>query len=230
MEDLKADQSSERQQEPNYPLETLLEISKAVNSTLNLDEIFQQITRQAVNVLMASRAVLFLRPAPDDDFVILMSEYDVRDLYESKNRGRYDLSKHTLNRKVMETLKPIQFHVDDLSADLEKSVRESLQELGVKSILMAPLILGDKAIGLFAVDQVGEIRVFTQGEIQLAQILANQAAIALKNAELFESVQKEKRRVEAIIHSSLDGIVVTDMQDVIIHVNPAFSNAFGVKN
>ncbi len=209
-------------------LETLLEISEIVNSTLDLDEILQQITRQAVKALKATRAVLFLHEKSEDDFVTLASEFDERDLQESKKTGRYEMSKHSMNKQVMATLQPIQFHVDDPAIHLDGKVRASFQELQIRSVLMVPLIRGERALGLFAVDQAYNERVFTDEDIRLARIFANQTVIAMKNAELFRTLQDEKRQIEAVIQSSWDGIVVIDRQDQIKLINNSFVTAFGV--
>lgn len=222
------DSVSTQLQERIQNLETLLQISETVNSTLDLTEILNQIAKQSVKALHATRAVLFLQESPRDDFVTLVSEYDERNLQESKKTGRYELSEHSLNQKVMETQETIQFHVDDHSEFLNDSVRESFHELDIESVLMVPLVRNQQPIGLFAVDQAYEKRVFTDEEIRLARIFANQAAIALKNAELFNSVQDEKRQIESIIQSSWDGIVVTDEEGIIKLCNPSFVAAFKI--
>lgn len=209
-------------------LERLLEVSEAVISTLDLDEILGQITKQAAKALKATRVVLFLHTSPGDDYVTLVSEFDERDLPPAQKGDKYYFSKHTPTKVVMETKQTFHFQVDDPNADIKDSVRESLQTLNVKSVLMVPLIDRNRAIGLFAVDQADIPHQFTDDEIRLAKIFANQATIAMRNAELFESVQREKRQIEAIIHSSLDGILVVDENEVIRIFNPSFARMFGV--
>jgi PAS domain S-box-containing protein len=65
-------------------------------------------------------------------------------------------------------------------------------------VLAVPLIAQDRVIGALSLgDSVG--RVFGDTEIQLAQAFADQAAIALENARLYEEAQQRLRRMETLL-------------------------------
>src|SRR5205085_6174229 len=66
------------------------------------------------------------------------------------------------------------------------------QRGGFRSIMAAPLLLGDDPIGVIAVSRL-EVRPFTEREIALLETFADQAVIAISNADLFQQLQERNR-------------------------------------
>jgi two-component sensor histidine kinase len=81
-----------------------------------------------------------------------------------------------------------------------------MRRSGVKSLLMIPMVFQDRVIGLFEMGSCQTERPFTEYEIPLAHLLANQAASAIENAKLYERAQTEiarRREAEKRIRDSL---------------------------
>ena len=79
-----------------------------------------------------------------------------------------------------------------------------LQKIGVKTLLMLPMIVKGEVIGLVELADSQSERVIGEHEITVAQLLANQAGTAIQNAKLFKRVQRElveKGRVEKALRS-----------------------------
>jgi GAF domain-containing protein/CheY-like chemotaxis protein len=75
-------------------------------------------------------------------------------------------------------------------------VRARLAGASYRSVLVAPMIVQERVIGALGVgDRAG--RVFDEEEIQLAQAFADQAALALRNASLFEAEAAARDAAEA---------------------------------
>ena len=62
---------------------------------------------------------------------------------------------------------------------------------------------------------------FSQNDLQLLQSFADQAAVALQNAMLFTEAAEEKRRMDALLDSVADGILILTPSLTIERVNPA---------
>ncbi len=90
-----------------------------------------------------------------------------------------------------------------------------------------PLIAGGGVLGVLDIqsDRHGQI---TEDELPLLEILAYQVAVAMVNARLFETVEREHGRMQAILTGTADAIVATDGKGRIILLNPATERAFGV--
>jgi signal transduction histidine kinase/putative methionine-R-sulfoxide reductase with GAF domain len=111
------------------------------------------------------------------------------------------------------------------------------QKWGVQAIAGFPLNRAGRVLGVFTIAFLRP-HTFSQGELRVLELLANQAVIAIENAQLYRQLrdyaeQLEQRvrertaqlaaqyaRLEAILHSSSDGIVVTDVQGKILQTNP----------
>ncbi len=84
-------------------------------------------------------------------------------------------------------------------------VPERLEELGIKahgrmakSWLGVPMMIGDAVLGVIAVQKFNQIEPFNEHHRELLTAVANQAAIALENARLFEQVHARARREQIL--------------------------------
>ena len=104
------------------------------------------------------------------------------------------------------------------------------------SELSLPIKVASEVLGVLDV-QSPEADTFHSNDIQVLEILADQIAVAIKNAQLYESVQKElaeRKRAQERIHmqtvaleSAANGIVITDMKGTILWVNAAWRTLTG---
>src|SRR5262245_34888465 len=79
-------------------------------------------------------------------------------------------------------------HIHDLAA--EENIRASSWiNLGVRTVLFAPLLREGTAIGAIALRRM-EVRPFTEKQIALLETFANQAVIAIENVRLFKELQE----------------------------------------
>ena len=64
---------------------------------------------------------------------------------------------------------------------------------------------------------------FTHNEIQLLSTFANQAAMAVENALLFERsdmrLEEQTRRLEALMQSMGDGLILSDLNNCVVYAN-----------
>ena len=93
---------------------------------------------------------------------------------------------------------PIIAHIDD--SDLVDEEREHMLAHDAKTILYVPLQYRGRVNSFAEIWESRERREFTQQEITLAQSIAQQAAVALENARLYEQAQHEladRHRAEA---------------------------------
>jgi signal transduction histidine kinase len=68
---------------------------------------------------------------------------------------------------------------------------------------------------------------FTGDDLRLAKAVANQAAAALRNAQLFERVQSQERELEAVLDSISEGLLAVDHEWRIRLLNPAAQEYIG---
>jgi PAS domain S-box-containing protein len=92
------------------------------------------------------------------------------------------------------------------------------QQRGICALVVMPLSARDQVIGALTAAH-SHPHVWSQSEIDLLQTIANQVANAVDNAQLFQNVLAEQRKIQAIFDSGLSGLYATDAQSRIVMFN-----------
>jgi sigma-B regulation protein RsbU (phosphoserine phosphatase) len=82
-----------------------------------------------------------------------------------------------------------------LVPDVTKDPRYVNAVPGVRSELVVPLLLKDRCIGVFDLES-SELGAFNKKHVELLTLLASQAAVAIENARLYESIRANEARFE----------------------------------
>ena len=118
--------------------------------------------------------------------------------------------------------------VNDWETDTSQSsrVRRLVQEHGMRASVAVPLLVRRQAIGILGVADA-KPRQWSPHEIDLLQTIANQVATGIDNAQLFQNMSNEKRKVQAIFDSGLSGLYATDAAGKIVMFNRAAERITG---
>ena len=98
--------------------------------------------------------------------------------------------------------------------------------LPLSQVIALPLIFQDRLLGVIYLFRSGSIAFSANDEDVLASF-ADQAAIAVRNAQLYQQVSAEKRQLDAIIEHSADGVMILDPELRIEVFNRALSQMTG---
>ncbi|MFO7681756.1 MAG: GAF domain-containing protein [Chloroflexota bacterium] len=88
------------------------------------------------------------------------------------------------------------------------------EQKNIHSWICLPLIVRDQVLGALTIDSE-RIGVYGPAETQLAQVFANQAAIAIENARLYEAEQRARQRAEILREASSMMIQTLDMGTIL---------------
>ncbi|MGA7615567.1 MAG: SpoIIE family protein phosphatase [Thermoanaerobaculia bacterium] len=183
-----------------WELESLYDIGLSIASTLNLDELTDEILIRTLSLLNARRAAFYLREG--DAFQLKKSFGDVRSEVLDA-----DLS-DAFSWESLKEGTPIQF--EDAAACIFPDC---------SSFVALPIRTGEQVIGLLAAGdrelRDGGIGPFEESDIQLLTRFANQVAIALENARLHREAL-EKQALERELE-----LAVTIQRDILPRSVPA---------
>jgi GAF domain-containing protein len=209
----------------------LLEAGRSVTASLDLDRTIRVILEQARAVLgVASCGLMTLDPATRE--LRLMASLDLSP--EMVNQVRIPEGEGITGRAVRD-LRPRQ------SADLFNDPRVKYRELprasGLRAMMAAPLRVGDRAIGAILVFH-REVHQFSAAEEELLLALADQAAIAIEHARLYEGLEamvaertreldRQKHFVEVVLETLPLGVFVLDPALRIVRANREGGRALG---
>ncbi len=173
--------------------ETLRDISAVVSSSLDLDEVLEDILDQLRRVIPYNSAAIHLIEGgrrriiaghgfENPDRVIGLS-FDLNPDYREPGAI------------AIETQQPV---IIGNTSEYEGAFKDPPHHR-IKSWMGIPLIARDNTIGLITIDR-DETDAFTLEERDLAQAFANQVAIAIENARLYDLEVSEIERELAIAH------------------------------
>jgi len=95
------------------------------------------------------------------------------------------------------------------------------------AVVEVPLKWQDKVIGVLAIVDEAEERVFTEDDAHLLSLFADQAAIAIENARLFEEAERLRAFNESIVQGVAEAILIEDAQGILTFANPAAEELLG---
>lgn len=169
--------------------ETLFAVAQAMSATLDLHQVLETILTELQKVVpYDSASVQQLQGA----HLIIIGGRGFKDMDDLLSI-RFDLhSEKTPNRQVIETQEPL--ILDNAPQKYQITSHQAPTLTPPRSWLGVPLILGDRLLGMIALDKYEE-SFYTEEQARLASAFAAQAAIAMENARLFE---EEEQRAHAL--------------------------------
>lgn len=198
-------QLEQRVEERTRELSTLLSVSQNITTTLELEPLLGLILdelKKVVDYQLASIGFL----ETEDELMWLATRGDGL----PPPGSRHPLSEHANTRKMLSNREPS--FVPDLSADtpLAQRMRENYAALNLEkpgSWMSAPLIFRDKSIGTLTLSHP-EVNYYNAARVHLAMAFANQAAVAITNARLYEQTRQlaaleERQRLARDLHDSV---------------------------
>jgi len=162
---------------------TLYEVSKAITSSLDPEEVLNIIAEQAAKALRAKACNIRLLDK-DKEHLLAGAYYGLSKGYLRK--GKIDIKKSGIDAEV---LKGNNVYIEDACNDERFQYPEAAKAEGLASIMVVPLKHEEKkVIGVLRVYSE-KVREFKEDEIEFLTILANISAIAIENARLHHALQ-----------------------------------------
>jgi len=104
-------------------------------------------------------------------------------------------------------LRPV--HIPDVLQDAEYTYTEVQKVAGFRTVLGVPLLRKKTLVGIFSLNRI-RVDPFTDKEIELVSTFADQAAIAIENARLFEELRDRQAELRVTFDNMGDGVVMFD--------------------
>lgn len=166
-------------------LASILDIAKALTSTLSSREIFSILVERTAKIMNAVRcSLVVIRGNGGEGQVVASSEGPAA-------RGLVlDLRKYPEIRRAIQEREVVLIQ-DVQKNPLMASVRELVRHLGFRSILVVPITLQDNVVGTLLLS-TRSAHPFSDRHVRTCEVVAEIAANALQNAHVFESLQLER--------------------------------------
>jgi len=185
----------------------LVGVGSVINSSLGLKQVLEEVMDRLIALMGAERGFLMLREPSGELNVRIARGIDREDL----NKEAFAVS-NTIVHRVTETGEAIL--TTNAQNDPRFGGQDSVAAYHLLSILCAPLKIKDDLIGVIYVDNRAHSGIFRTGDLGLISAFANQAAVAIDNASLFDDLQESNAELEIAYQATLEGWVrALDLRD-----------------
>ncbi|HML20411.1 MAG TPA: adenylate/guanylate cyclase domain-containing protein [Aggregatilinea sp.] len=203
-------------------LRALAETTALVNSSLDLNQVLNEVMDKVVALTGAERGYIVLR----DEQTGQMEFRVARNLdRETIDEGGFIVSR-TVVEEVAATGQPVV--TTNAQSDPRFSHQQSVMLHALRSVLCVPLTVKGEVTGVVYADNRVRDGLFGEQELSLLVSFANQAAIAIENARLYRRVQitlsevtEIKEMLDNVFTSIASGVITTDIYDTITTYNAA---------
>lgn len=187
----------------------LLEISRALTQELDLEKLLARILKIAIEMLAGQAGIIALK----------------------EQEGWRVAAAHGIAPAFLSYLTPLlaEENVREINVrELNRMLKELTYtvSMGLLNGTALPLATHGQVIGVIFIFRTYP-DLFTLDDRVLLQSFADQAAIAVYNAQLYGQVSYEKQRLDALLDSAADGILILNADLTIERVNDAFERIYG---
>ncbi len=191
----------EQQQQQQQRAESLVGVLTAAASSLSLKPVLAKLCQAVVNISVGDRVSIFLMAEDKSHLEPVMSlgleDPELWKRFRNPRPGFEDAPESMKLFQSVTTMEdPIVWDDAKQSPVLEKWW---LETFNIKSIAWYPLRVKDQTIGVLSVDAFRQRVHFAKGEIDTLAAIANQAAVVIENARVYEREQAQRRRSEALV-------------------------------
>jgi len=190
-------------------LALLFRLSQTFNSSLDLDEVLNRVMDEVIAVTHAERGFVMLHDSKGRLVFRVARGMDQSTIDDPQ----FQISRSVVERVAREGQAVL---TSDAQSDERFSMRQSVMDLGLRSILCVPLTIRNKTLGGVYVDNRLQAGIFTQSDLDLLSAIASSAAIAIENARLYQ-MAVEKGRMERelqMAHEIQAGLLPGEMPQV----------------
>ncbi len=178
-------------------LQAFFDLSQTLLGTLETEVMLDAAVRMAVSSTRSAAGAIFLT----DTETATITTRAVVGLPAALVGQRFPIDAHTAAGYAL--LRRQSVSAADLAAEDAFHVPPDILAVGVRASLAVPLLLGDETVGALVVHDF-EPRPYSADQVRVAQTLANQTALALGRARLFDALSMTYDRTLDALVAALD--------------------------
>ncbi|MBI4315671.1 MAG: GAF domain-containing protein [Chloroflexi bacterium] len=216
------------QEQERLQLQALAEIGSVVNSSLDLTTVLNEVMDTIIKLTGAERGFLMLK----NDAGVLDFRIARNVDRETLQASAFEISRTIMDR-VAQTGEPVV--TTNAQEDPRFGKQESVVAFNLRSILCVPLKMKGELTGVIYADNRVRTGLFNERDRDILAAFANQAAVAIENARLFENVKHSldevtrlKNLLNNVITSISSGVITTDVTDTVTLCNRAAESILNI--
>ncbi|HZY42817.1 MAG TPA: GAF domain-containing protein, partial [Anaerolineae bacterium] len=201
-------------------MESLYTIGQQLTSILDLHQLGRELTRQMTRALNSTDCALTLL-RPNTGIMDVIGQYHAPDASPAPATldlpPSYQLADFPATQAMLDRREPLIVYRADPSAD--PATLAMLRTYDHHALLSVPLVAINEVFGVVEWADSRPDRTFSPDEVRLAATLANQAAIAVQNARLFDDRARRINELSQLYQASLALTASMELHDVLRRIS-----------
>ena len=214
-------------------LQSLHKLGQDLNKTLNMSEIAEKVVQELVRVMDSDDCRIYIIDSNKNELKPLaqwskVEDYQFDDIEVLKLKVGEGITGNVALTGKAELIHDANMHPKGITISGTDDVDESM--------MLAPMKFEDRVKGVISLSKLG-LNQFSPDQLRLLTIIADETAIALENARLYQEkmnqlseIQRLKDFNEAIVEGLEEGILIEDDRGYITFVNPKLEKISGYKS
>ncbi|MBI3244326.1 MAG: GAF domain-containing protein [Chloroflexi bacterium] len=204
----------------------LFNATRDFTAGLTEGEVLKAVASHLVNVIHVAECNI-LRWERAANRVISLLDYDGKEFVSNyAPSANEDLGNYPATAHVLESRQTLVVRADDPQGD--PAERALMQQFGYHSLLLVPLFTGGQTFGVVELYRNVSQPVFSDTEIQLAQSLAAQAAVAMFNARLLAETRRQAEEQSILFQAIRDFTSALDEDAIFSAIARHMTDALGM--
>lgn len=205
-------------------LDNLLKANHILSSTLKLSELLRQVMKLATEVVEAETSSLLLYDDKSDELIFDLA---LGDKEQELKKLRLKLGEGIAGCAAKERKTLI---VNDVTSDKRWAKNaDAKTQFKTRSVLAVPLLYKENLLGVIEAINKKD-REFSSEDAKILEAFAAQAAVSIENARIFERLEQEKGKIEAIFGQMSDGAIFVDSSGKKVMANQSAEKLLGIEN
>jgi GAF domain-containing protein len=213
----------EREQERRRLADTLRGVAELISSSLKIDQLLNLVLQELSKVVKYDHSTVELL---EEQRLVIIGGQGWQDYSEQMLGLSFSMMGHNPSRRVVESQEPV--IVRNPRAEYPQIFNPPPFNV-VESWLGVPLTYGISVLGVITIGSRSP-DFFTQEHLEVVQAFANQVAVALQNARLFDEAHQQVRQLEALTEVARSLNEALELEDILNLVLDAVFDLSGHRN
>jgi signal transduction histidine kinase/CheY-like chemotaxis protein len=193
-------------------------VGKTVTAVLDLELVLSEVVEAATYMTRAEEGSLLLLDEATGELYLRAA----KNMDQRAAKGLRVRAQDSLIGRVLKSGRPVMMAGPDLL-----KIKTAYM---VKALLYVPLkVPPDRIIGVLGVANRVSGQVFGERDMFLLSALGDFAAVAIENARLFNAVETERSKLEAVLRGTEDVVIVLNQDKSVLLCNLAARKAFNIE-
>ncbi len=204
----------------NMKLEIINDVTKSFNIHMSMDEMLGNVLEKLKHIITFDRLSLSLL---ENDELVLSNVYPRN--VEMPKETTFLPKQNSIYWQAILKKQPIFYSCSQNAYQLSKVEQTTLKSFNIESALLIPLMTKDIVIGVISFESKKELQ-YEKGDLSFLQQLADQLAVCIDNAKLYNAVLQGKKEWEETFRAVSDMLIFVNMDGSIIRFNDSVTQFF----